>query len=217
MPITNIQTNAQWTDTTNPIECTIVVSDGAGNNRKVVVAILEDRNPPQTTAPTISGVSGRFIGAGAGAATTRVGFYEWFDADLPTTSGTYTVSWPVTSAQNALAVISCSQAKQIQCACPIGSGGTSTLTWTQTLVTSADSISLIGFLDASGTASLTTGAGQTDILGPIATGGGGATVACSYKTSNSTVSYSRPASGTWAGAVCAIEPYQAAPTAWLRI
>lgn len=214
MAITNITTANQTTDETNPITCDIVITDGAGNNRKVVVFITEERSPTQTTIPTLNGVSGVLVITESGSGV-RTSLFEWNDADLPSTSGTYTVSWAVASVDAALSVLSCSGAKQLPCVSQRSGSGTSTLNITYTLTADAGSLALIGLTDSGSSASITPGANQVAILPPTSTGG--STQAASYNATNLTVSYTRTVTNAWAAVAAAIEPYYDIPIGWTGI
>jgi hypothetical protein len=215
MAITNITTANQTTDETNPITCDIVITDGAGNNRKVVVFITEERSPTQTTVPTLSGVSGVLVDTVTGGSTIRTSLFEWNDVNLPSTSGTYTVSWAVASVDAALSVLSCSGAKQLPCVSPRTAGGSSALTLSYTLIADAGSLALIGLTDSGFSATLTPGANQVAILAPTSTGS--ATHATSYNATDLTVSYTRGAANTYAVVAAAIEPYYDIPIGWTGV
>lgn len=215
MAITNITTANVTTDETNPITCDIVITDGAGNNRKVVVFITEERTTTQTTVPTLNSVSGTLIATELGGSTIRTSLFEWNDAALPSTSGTYTVSWAVASTDAALSVLSCSGAKQVKCANPRTGGGSSTLNITYTLLADAGSLALMGLTDSGAAATLTPGANQVAILAP--TSAGSSTHAASYNATNLTVSYTRGAANTWAAVAAAIEPYYDIPVGWTGV
>lgn len=214
MPITNITTANVTTDETNPITCNIVITDGAGNNRKVVVFITEERVTTQTTVPTLNSISGRLVSTTTGASI-RTSLFEWNDTNLPATSGTYTVSWAVDSIDAALSVLSCSGARQISCANPQVGSGSSTLNVTFTLIAGAGSLALIGITDSGSAASLTPGANQISILTPTSTGN--STQAASYNATNLTVSYTRTVTNAWAAVAAAIEPYYEVPVGWTGV
>lgn len=216
MAITNITTANQTTDETNPIDCSIVITDGAGNNRKVIVFITEERAPTQTVVPTLDGVSGVLVRTEFQSTTLRASLFEWNDTNLPATSGTYTVSWAATSINAALSVLSCSGAKQISCACPSAQNGFPGVNPPAfNLVADANSVAIIGFVDASSAAVLTPGANQVNILAPTDTGG---TVhAASYNVTNLTLSYTRLVNNGMASVGAAIEPYYEVPVGWTGV
>jgi hypothetical protein len=215
MAITNITTANQTTDETNPIDCSIVITDGAGNNRKVIVFITEERSPTQTVVPALDGVSGVLVRTEFYSTTLRTSLFEWNDTNLPATSGTYTVSWAVTSTNAALSVLSCSGAKQISCACPSAQNGFPGNSIAFNLVADANSVAIIGFVDQSSTAVLTPGANQVDILAPTDTGS--AVHAASYNVTNLTLSYTRLVNNGIASVAAAIEPYYEVPVGWTGV
>ncbi|MFN5975904.1 MAG: hypothetical protein ACK48U_15760, partial [Planctomyces sp.] len=215
MAITNITTANQTTDETDPIDCSIVVTDGAGNNRKVIVFITEERVPTQTVVPTLNGVSGVLVRTESSSAL-RVSLFEWNDTNLPATSGTYTVSWAVNGSNAALSVLSCSGAKQISCACPSAQSGFPGVNPPAfNLVADANSVAIIGFVDQSSTAVLTPGANQVDILATTDTGS--AAHAASYNVTNLTLRYTRLVNNAMASVAAAIEPYYEVPVGWTGV
>jgi hypothetical protein len=215
MAITNITTANQTTDETNPIDCSIVITDGAGNNRKVIVFITEERSPTQTVVPALDGVSGVLVRTEFYSTTLRTSLFEWNDTNLPATSGTYTVSWAVTSTNAALSVLSCSGAKQISCACPSARNGFPGNSIAFNLVADANSVAIIGFVDQSSAAVLTPGANQVDIL--ASTNTGLAVHAASYNVTNLTLSYTRLVNSGIASVAAAIEPYYEVPVGWTGV
>lgn len=216
MAITNITTANQTTDETDPIDCSIVVTDGAGNNRKVIVFITEERVPTQTVVPTLNGVSGVLVCTGFSGSSLRVSLFEWNDTNLPATSGTYTVSWAVNGSNAALSVLSCSGAKQISCACPSAQSGFPGVNPPAfNLVADANSVAIIGFVDQSSTAVLTPGANQVNILATTDTGS--AVHAASYNVTNLTLRYTRLVNNAMASVAAAIEPYYEVPVGWTGV
>ena len=215
MAITNITTANQTTDETNPIDCSIVITDGAGNNRKVIVFITEERSPTQTVVPALDGVSGVLVRTEFYSTDLRTSLFEWDDTNLPATSGTYTVSWAVTSTNAALSVLSCSGAKQISCACPSARNGFPGNSIAFNLVADANSVAIIGFVDQSSAAVLTPGANQVDIL--ASTNTGLAVHAASYNVTNLTLSYTRLVNNGIASVAAAIEPYYEVPVGWTGV
>ena len=215
MAITNITTANQTTDETNPIDCSIVITHGAGNNRKVIVFITEERSPTQTVVPALDGVSGVLVRTEFYSTDLRTSLFEWDDTNLPATSGTYTVSWAVTSTNAALSVLSCSGAKQISCACPSARNGFPGNSIAFNLVADANSVAIIGFVDQSSAAVLTPGANQVDIL--ASTNTGLAVHAASYNVTNLTLSYTRLVNNGIASVAAAIEPYYEVPVGWTGV
>jgi hypothetical protein len=209
--ITNITTANVTTDETNPIECSIVITDGSGNNRKVVVFVTEERVPTQTIVPTVNGVSGALVITVVSGSFLRTSLFEWNDANLPSTSGTYTVSWAAASIDAALSVLSCSGAKQISCACPYSNRGFIGTNMTVTLVADAGSLALMAVLD-DGSSGLTPGVNQINIL--ASTNTGNSTHAASYNPTTLTVAYTRTVNNAAALVAAAIEPYYGVPTSW---
>lgn len=206
MAISNIRTGVSSLG--SDLDCTVELVDATGANRKVVVAISQERNPPNFTAPTISGITGSLVATLTQGTSNKIAIYEWFDghgtATLPSSAGTITIATTGTTTSLAMAALACSGAKQAACADPRTDGASSSANPSFTLTADAGSIAFISLNDGLDTATITTGSGQTDIQ--AGADAGTHCAATSYDTADLTVSYTRSSNNTWCVAACAIEP-----------
>ena len=200
MSLTNVQTASAGTAAT----VNLALTDGSGNNRKVLGFAMQDRNTVDITSMTFNGVTGTQVAAiSDGSNFSRVLCFEWADAALPASGGTYALATNGSGIGRSVAGISASSAKQSTYATPYTQASSGTTMGT-TLTADAGSYALIC---ADATNTLTTGAGQTNILAPVVANAD--SHATSYKTSDFTVAYTVVAGGYVVLAV-ALEPAAAA-------
>lgn len=220
MAIYNIRTGF---DGDNP-SCSVEIADAAGNNRKLVAMITQERTPASITAPTFNSVTGTLVASISETGSTNnlhILVYEWNDsgtngiASLPSSAGTYTLLTGGISAEIAVSGISCSGAKQTACVVPSPatvSGLSNADDPSFTISAASGSLALMCIVDNNSSQTLTKGANQVDIL--ASTSSGNAQHASSYNATDSTVSYTRTTTTNYAAAACAIEP---APAGGLTI
>lgn len=220
MAIYNIRTGF---DGDNP-SCSVEIADAAGNNRKLVAMITQERTPASITAPTFNSVTGTLVASISETGSTNnlhILVYEWNDsgtngiASLPSSAGTYTLLTGGISAEIAVSGISCSGAKQTACVVPSPatvSGLSNADDPSFTISAASGSLALMCIVDNNSSQTLTKGANQVDIL--ASTSSGNARHASSYNATDSTVSYTRTTTTNYAAAACAIEP---APAGGLSI
>lgn len=176
---------------------TLNIPVGSGNNRVVVVALTQFRSPVTVTAATLNGVAGTLVDTSDNPASTRRAIaYIWLDADLPASSGDYTVAYTGTGNDVAIHAIHYSGAAQdstpASAKASADSGATS-ISLNPSLTAGAI------FIAANHNTSLTITGGQTAILENA--NSGNASHSSGYKESAGPVSYSMLSSGYAAIAV----------------
>lgn len=213
MAISNIAVS----DADNSSNITIAAS---GNNRKVLAFTTEARNPTTVTSMTLNGVTGSSVlsvsEAGGSPDLTIIAF-EWNDADLPASSGTYAVACNGSGIGRHVHVFYCEGAKQAAAADPkTNSSTTGTDLGDLTLTADVGSVVVVAAL---GLYDLTADSGQTQIAASATQNG--ARRASSYDSANLVVGYTQSLSGIWAIGAAAVEPAPSggltSTIAWLRI
>ena len=207
--------NIQSTDGAGAGSLSLNVPAGSGNDRVAVAIVTQFKGDGvNASAPTLNGVSGTLIaGVGTSPDQYRAAAYYWLDADLPSSSGSYTVAITAGTGSLGLSAWCATGCKQSAPVDPrtVAEEGASTLSYT--LTADSGSVAFLATIwNYGGSQTISAGSSQTACLANYGADGG--VHLHSYKTADLSVSHTYSGGFEYRSAVAfAVEPAAEAPTA----